>query len=139
MPSMRLDRTSGGRARRHRQALPALFRRSPYRRTPRVPTDLPHTPGHPRRPSNLLQASPGTPHTLQLRLPMVFLGPQDTEPSSLSPRPLSQTHTPAPLPEPGSQKPGAPPAPIPQRPCSPGAHASGETPRQAVMSQRVGA
>lgn len=88
MPSMRLDRTSGGRARRHPQPCP------PCAVAPGAPTGAP-----PEAPQNsylppaahgILPPSPGLhrdTHALQRRLPMTFLGPQDTEPSSLSPTP----------------------------------------------------
>lgn len=107
---------------------------------PRVSTDLLPTPGHPWRPSDLLQASPGTPHTLQLRLPVAFLGPQDTEPSSPSP-PLPRHTLQLLFQNQLLRSQRRPPSSTPASSKGPHSRSSRlwETPRQAVMSQRVGA
>lgn len=77
MPSMRLDRTSGGRARLYPPALPACPS-SPHSCAPRVPTDLPHAPPvQSLRPSLDFPWDTPLPRLPQLRLLMAFLGPQD--------------------------------------------------------------
>lgn len=107
-----------------------------YPQSPHRPPTYPWPPTASRRPS------PGLPrdtHTLQLRLPMAFLGPQEaqfSEPHSPSPDTRSSSSSRTSF----SEARGAP-APDPASSKGPALRSSRlwETPRQAAMSQRVGA